>query len=227
MKKNKILINFRFPGVAIQDDGSVWISQCTCQQMAGGKCCHVGCLLYLIEDLSWGQPPKYDEACTSTPQAWGKGAKVDKNPRALHQANYGQKRKCDQYYNIDPRPLDLRRTTQEELNNFCTDNQYSACHDGIPSNWNTIFVSPTYDNYDMDDDCLEILKIQRKQFLDLMRQNLQEIYNRTPDTLSTADGIHLNMTVDQSENAEWFKQRLFRITASFFTGEHSHSKVIF
>ena len=194
--------------------------------MAGGKCCHVGALLYLIEDLSWGQPPKYDEACTSTPQSWGKGAKVDKNPQALHLTDYGQKRKSDQYYSIDPRPLYLRRTTQEELNNFCTDVQYSACHDNVPSNWTSIFVAPTYENYDITEDRKNVLKIQRKAFLDALRQNLQDIHNTTPDTLSTACGVHLNSTVNQSENDEWFQQRLFRITASFFIGEHCHSKMV-
>ena len=189
--------------------------------MAGGKCCHVGALLYLIEDLSWGQTPKYDEACTSLPQAWGKGAKVDKNPQPLHLADYGQKRKANKYYNIDPRPLHLQRTTQEELNYFCTDNQYSAWKHSLPSNWDTIFVTPTYDDYVIDDDRKSILKILRKNFLDSMRENLEEIHNSTPDTLSTECSIHLNVTVNQSENEEWFKQRMFRITASFFLGKDS------
>ena len=223
-KKIDFFFLCRYPGVAIKDDGSIWISQCTCQQMSGGKCCHVGALLYLIEDLSWGQTPKYEDACTSQPQAWGKGSKVDKNPKPLHLADYGQKRKPNKYYNIDPRPLHLRRTTKEELNNFVTDNQYSAMKHSLQSNWDTIFAAPTYDDYVIDDEQRNILQIQRKFFLDSMREDLMNIHYNTPDTLSTACSVHLNITLQQSENNEWFKQRLFRITASIFTGEDCHGK---
>ena len=205
-----------YPAVAIQDNGTIWISRCTCQQSAGGKCCHVGCLLYLIEDLSWGQTPKYDEACTSKPQAWGKGSKVDKNPLPLHLTNYGQKRKSNKYYFIDPRPLHLQHTTQAELNNFTTDNQYSALHHNIPSNWDSIFESPVYEDYIVDNERKNVLCDQRKVFMESLKSIINDC---TLDPLSTSCGVHIRATMNQSQNEEWFKHRLFRITASNLIGK--------
>ena len=104
---------FRYPGVAINaESGSIETTCCTCQQMSGGKCCHVGALLFLIEELSFGDKPRLDEACTSKAQEWGKGSKVAKNPQPFHIADYGAKRqKIDKYYAIG--------NVQVELFFFC------------------------------------------------------------------------------------------------------------
>ena len=219
---------FRYPGAAIHaENGSIETTCCTCQQMSGGKCCHVGALLFLIEDLSLGDKPRLDEACTSKAQQWGKGSKVEKNPQPFHHADYGQKRqKVDKYYSIDPRPEHLRRTTKEELNNFITGNQ--QCSMALPyrSNWDSIFDSPIYEDYVLDEERKDVLKILTEQLIGHMESYLDDYKEEEDCTeidpfipLSTWCGVHLRKTLNQSENNQWFTSRLFRVTASVFLGK--------
>ena len=212
--KKKCNFFHRYPGVAIDlKDGNIITSRCTCQQSAGGKCCHVGCLLYLVEELSMGEKPKYDEACTSKPQRWGKGTKVAKNPRPLQDADYGHKRhKCDKYYWIDPRPSHLQKTTTEELNNFVTANQFTSMKSGFRSNWDSVFEMPSYADYALSDERKTILKRLGEDFLKSL-----DVSHDT-DILSTQSGTHLRYTMDQSDNQNWFNERKYRITASIFFG---------
>ena len=48
----------RYPKVAIGPHGEIVTGECTCRAKADGRCSHVGCVLYLAEDLSLAlQPP--------------------------------------------------------------------------------------------------------------------------------------------------------------------------
>jgi hypothetical protein len=75
----------RHPQVAIHKLGHVEKARCNCEASADEWCCHVACLLYLIEDLSFGAAPKISTACTSKPQSWGKGATRNRDPQPVHQ----------------------------------------------------------------------------------------------------------------------------------------------
>jgi hypothetical protein len=75
----------RHPQVAINKLGHVEKARCNCEASADEQCCHVACLLYLIEDLLFGAAPKISTACTSKPQSWGKGATRNRDPQPVHQ----------------------------------------------------------------------------------------------------------------------------------------------
>jgi hypothetical protein len=75
----------RHPQVAIHKLGHVEKARCNCEASADDRCCHVACLLYLVEDLSFGSTPKISTACTSKPQSWGKGATRNRDPQPVHQ----------------------------------------------------------------------------------------------------------------------------------------------
>ena len=75
-------------------------TRCTCEVQLGGRCSHVACLLYFIEAISLKAEPIIKQACTSTPQAWGRGKKQDKNPDAIHKKFYDRKLKPDKYIAI-------------------------------------------------------------------------------------------------------------------------------
>jgi hypothetical protein len=68
-----------------------------------------------------------------------------------------------------------------------------------------------YGDYDLDQSQVEVLKVQVKA----MQSHLQEavaLYDGDP--LSTAAGVHITGTEDQSDCAFWHEQRALRITAS-------------
>ena len=71
----------RFPGVAIElDTGEVFSTKCTCVQRLAGRCKHVACILYLLEEVGLEMKPKLLETCTSVDCYWNKGAISNKNP---------------------------------------------------------------------------------------------------------------------------------------------------
>jgi hypothetical protein len=74
----------RHPQVVLHKMGHVESAQCDCEASSDGRCSHVACLLYLIEDLSFGASPKISVACTSKAQAWGKGAARKRDPQPVH-----------------------------------------------------------------------------------------------------------------------------------------------
>ena len=80
--------HYREPRVAIQiTDGDIFVAYCTCKAKEGGQCCHVGCLLFMIEEIKFGCTPLIDDACTSKSQAWGKGAVRNVEPQAINKVN--------------------------------------------------------------------------------------------------------------------------------------------
>ena len=84
------------------------------------RCAHVGCLLYLVEDLSLQQDLKVQRACTTLQQAWGKGSTRNKNPTPVHEKSYSKKRPLDRYIEFDPRPDD---TSAPDTDKFLRDLQ--------------------------------------------------------------------------------------------------------
>ena len=78
-------MNSRYTCAAIdKKSGEIFVTKCTCPQSSGGKCSHVACLFYFIEDYAVDDDgPKLNEACTSLPQKWGKGKKVGHNPKPI------------------------------------------------------------------------------------------------------------------------------------------------
>ena len=59
----------------------------------------------------------------------------------IQNATYGKRTKfsADKFYNIDPRPLHLRETTTQEINNFVKDLQASSMELCKESNWESVF----------------------------------------------------------------------------------------
>ena len=77
------MIDYRLPLVAIQrNDGAVYVAKCECPAANGGKCVHIACLLYMVEELSHGKP-KIDEACTSRICTWGTGSTRNIDPHGI------------------------------------------------------------------------------------------------------------------------------------------------
>ena len=103
--------------VALEMDGKIHVTRCNCPASSGGKCVHIAVLLYFIEDLATNpEGPIINQASTSQPQKWGHGKAVGRNPKALEETDYGKKIKMDLM--SDPRPVELRKTSEEEVENF-------------------------------------------------------------------------------------------------------------
>ena len=108
---------YRLVHVAIESNGKINVTRCNCVSSSGGKCVHIAVLLYFIEDLATNpEGPIIYKASTSTTQKWGHGKAVGKNPKALEETDYGKKIKMDLL--SDPRPVELRKTSEEEVENF-------------------------------------------------------------------------------------------------------------
>ena len=72
---------YRFPGVAIKlDTASVYSTKCSCIQRLAGRCKHIACVLYLLEEVGQGEKPKLMETPTDVGCYWNKGAISNKNP---------------------------------------------------------------------------------------------------------------------------------------------------
>ena len=50
---NISLFIFRSPGVALNGDGRIHVTKCTCPVKNLGKCHHVAALMYLIEEMKY------------------------------------------------------------------------------------------------------------------------------------------------------------------------------
>ena len=72
--------------------GQIYVARCTCEQNAGGKCAHVGCLCYLLENFKLNPSSVIiQKSSTSKLQVWGQGQKTKKNPGPIHEKDYGKK----------------------------------------------------------------------------------------------------------------------------------------
>ena len=88
MKLNLHCFYFRFPGVAIEvETGEIYSTKCTCVQRLAGRCKHIACLLYLLEEVSLQMKPKLLQTCTDVACYWNKGAIANKNPGPVGKHN--------------------------------------------------------------------------------------------------------------------------------------------
>ena len=169
-------------------------------------------LLYLIHEVSFGAKPRLNLPSTSKPQEWGKGATVAKNPQPVQYADYGKRFRSDKYVNVDPRPLQLRHTSKEEIHDFIKANQTSSMKHGYLSNWDSI-LSITYDDYAVNFDRRIIIYELRQQFTKNLVLSLQEYGT---DLLTTDKAYHITGTEEQSVTSKWHTERSIRVTASIF-----------
>lgn len=204
MKKNVI----RYVKVVINKSGTVSFASCSCPLKQDGKCCHVACLLYFLEELALGGEPKYHKACTSKPQSWGKGSTSDNHPGPVYEAKYSKKRKPDSLIQFDPRPDRLRKTTREEVENFL----YNVQGLHYDTMWSKL-LSFHYDDYSLAPERIAVLKDLVKLCEDNFRDALTSIET---DNLSNSQSVHLPNTLFQADSDEWHAARSLRITASTF-----------
>ena len=68
-----------------------------------------------------------------------------------------------------------------------------------------------YDDYQLVDDRIKVLKDLRNQFIDSLKQDVLKFID---DPLCTIEAIHVTGTIGQANCLFWFEKRCFRITAS-------------
>ena len=70
-----------------------------------------------------------------------------------------------------------------------------------------------YDDYQLDNDRIEVLKVLRDQFIDSLKQDVLKFID---DPLCTLEAIHVTGTIEQANCLFWFQKRCFLVTASGF-----------
>ena len=189
----------------IDDNGSILLSRCDCEQSTDGHCAHVSCLLYLVEDVSMKIPPTFQESCTSVPQAWGKGKKMAEDPQPLHKTDYGRKIKADSLYSFDPRPPALLYTTSKEFQNFLEECKTSK------KNMMWLHLLSTDDiDYALCEKRRAILIKQTDVFIEALKREAEN----EADHLTTPFAFHLKSTMGQNKSTAWFQARRYRVTTS-------------
>ena len=204
--KNKL----RFTFVQLSKAGDIVLTRCDCEQNADGRCSHVACLLYLIEDLSLHVAPRIMTACTSKPMTWGKGSRKSKNPQALHSTNYSKRVKSDHVYSFDPRPP---TTSSQSSTQGRFDRLLLSCNQSTTNRQWRDFICPTFEDYQLDDERKEVLQLMVQEFI---RGQTEDLVKFNGDLLSNEYAVHLASTVSQSSSSEWKEARQYRITASSF-----------
>lgn len=132
---------------------------------------------------------------------------AEKNPKPLHLADYNKRVPANKYYDYDPRPESLRKTTEEEIEQFAIDNQYIKKTSG----W-THIIQIKYKDYELSDEQKQVLL-----------HNIEEFKNSLKiSSCGTASFVNTNLcyvpigTMGQSANKGWQKIRCIRVTASIF-----------
>jgi hypothetical protein len=205
-----IYLHFRHPCVALNiADGKVRISSCSCPQQADGRCSHVAALLYLIEHLSLNISPKIFVACTSRQQTWGTGLHHAKEPKMIQNADYQKSTfKGSTLLHFDPRPENLRATSEGEIDAFIDDlgkmSEKSMWHD---------VLSVQYEDFVLKDDRLAILEDLSAQ---LWNNLASDISSAPVDKFSNDNAVHFGQTIAQAASNDWHSLRQLRVTASVF-----------
>ena len=199
---------FRYPCVSIDSNGNVDVSMCTCEQQADGKCAHVSCLLYAIEDMAMNVYPRLSLACTSIPQVWGKGIKMSRDPKPLHLCQYTKKRRVDRIIRFDPRPPSTRHTSNSDINLFKSCLNYQRLDNSM---WASMPFK--YSDYNLNSSRRKVLIENINEF---MKNLACQVNNFNKDTLSNLSAVHVTGSEEQAESPMWWKFRQHRITASSF-----------
>ncbi|XP_044746326.1 uncharacterized protein LOC123307908 [Coccinella septempunctata] len=177
--------------------GAVMKGICECKQSALGKCSHVSAfLLFISEYVEKHGHTKL--SATSQPRRWGLGSKK-RNPAAVKSAVYPIKRFRSERANFDPRPEGYVKTFNE--NDFVTDLQKA----GDSSMFQSIFYLK-YEDFNYDDEEIDVLKQQSKQFMTNLHQMLKEISKGE-------ELVEIPGTSPQGCE-DWLKWRSFFITSS-------------
>ena len=137
-------------------------------------------------------------------QTWGQGKKRARDPKFLVDSIPA----ATKFREFDPRPQDLRHTSQKEINDFLINCQTF----GYESNWDAVPI--LYEDYELSEDQKMEIISETALFLSNMRFDLEEKYAQDP--LTTALGYHVTGTLDQSDTDLWHLMRQNRITASKF-----------
>ena len=183
MKKSEC----RFPHVTLDSNCNIERCGCNCVQNADSRCRHVRVLLYLIEDLSLGSPPRVMDPCTSQKQKWGTGQKRKGDSSEIYKHRYEKKLDSERYLLFDPRPADFQGTSQEEKHDFIRNLQlYSGS-----SMWSSI-LQFRYEDYELTPERMDTLRELIEQF----EINLAEaIPTYQDDPLSNSTCVHVTVFV--------------------------------
>ena len=202
--KNKLC---RYPKLAVLKSGEITCSDCTCEAKSDGRCTHVGCLLYMVEDVSMDVQPRVVPPSTSITQYWGKGKTHGNDPKPIYSDQYGKKRKTDRYHSFDPRTEVPTTSAKEQNEAFLRDLQMT----GEESMFEDI-LSFEYQDYPLSN--------ERRMTLVMLCQDYKE--NLGVQAANLADGMsnqfsyHIAGTLGQSNDKMWHQVRACRITASRF-----------
>ena len=199
---------YRYPCFALKNNGDIFVGRCSCESKTDGKCVHVACGFYFIEDLSYGVEPKTMPIPTSARKMWGVGTNVSKNPQPLHLAKYSKKKDVSKLIKFGPRIPCLRKTTEKEVNDFILELQ-TTCPKSM---WLDV-LKIKYDDYQVDQPRQKILLELVTQFI----QNLaRQVERYEEDLLSNHSVIHITGTEEQASSDLWHNMRQYRVTASIF-----------
>ena len=205
----------RYPGVSIHlNNGIVGFGECTCEAKADGKCAHVACLLYLAEDVSLKQEPKIQKACTSAPQAWGRGSTRELEPAPVYQKSYSKKvLPQDRYESFDPRPKDA---PPPDTDRFLRGLQELPAKVPYYLPTNTMWGKLLRFNYKNREPSDERKAVLIEQVFQMLAALAHDVRGHLLNPLSTLSGVHVGGTEDQSESDLWHNLRKIRITGSSF-----------
>lgn len=139
--------------------GYVKNGTCTCVGCALERCCHIAALMTFILEYVKEKGSIANKPSTSLPCTWNLGKKRKKDPKPLHMALYNStnRRSSSKMYSWDPRPEKYRDIDMTCANNFVRDMQLAS--NSEPSMWETI-LKFKYDDYELDDNDIQILKAQ-------------------------------------------------------------------
>ena len=121
----------------------------------------------------------------------------------------------------DPRPAELRKTTQKELNDFVSSIQMlnETYQEKIPNFAASLKI--TYEDYQVSDDeisektpydrkRIKVLKDKISEFHCNLKEGLKTIIDS--HGLSTEDAIHVSDTFEQADNDEWHRCVHFNVS---------------
>lgn len=210
---------FRHPYVALDSTtGEIKITKCSCEVLSDGKCAHVACLLFLVEDLAMKVSPRICTSCTSTKRVWGQGSKVDNDPKPLHSKKYCKKRDVAKVMKFKPVPDELIKVSDEEINEFLSILQRSKQN----SMWEHL-LHITYEDYRISAERVRELKDLVNIFVENMSANLTNFHN---DPHSNISSYHVTGSEEQSKSQVWKRYRRYRVTASMLKDFVQRPKVL-
>ncbi|XP_059095825.1 uncharacterized protein LOC131890492 isoform X2 [Tigriopus californicus] len=191
MPKASEATEMRFPQVTITPSGEVGTCLCSCKASADGRCSHVAALLYLAEDIVLSQMPKMKTACTSQPQTWGKGARRAKNPTPVGTNRYNKKLEPARYLKFNPAP---QMPQQDPTNHLL----YCIQRAHMPTCAFETTIGFKYEDYCLNQERRNVLEVLSGQLLEGLKAQLEAAPEEI--SLSTAEGLHVRGTEEQSKN---------------------------